>query len=70
MVGLSRFVQRMGCQERLALVFLPVMIFLAWMCTDMILKSLDADAIDYNPNASHYYNISENMHINHTFESA
>ena len=69
MVGLSRFVQRVGCQERLALVFFSVMIFLVWMCPVVVLKSSDGDVIDYVANASHYYNISENVYINHTFDS-
>ena len=69
MVGLSRFVQRVGCQERLALVFFSVMIFFVWICVILSLKNSNADVIDYIVNASHYYNISENMYINRTFES-
>ena len=45
------------------------MIFLVWMCAVVVLKSSDGDVIDYVANASHYYNISENVYINHTFDS-
>ena len=69
MAGLSRFIQRMGCQERLALVFLALMMFFVWLYIILVLKISDANVIDYVVNASHYYNISEGMYINHTFVS-
>ena len=69
MVGLSRFVQRMGCQERLALVFFSVMIFFVWICVILSLKNLDGNVIDYIMNSSHYYNMTgEKTYINQTFE--
>ena len=70
MVGLSRFLQRVGCQERFGLVLLCFMLFLGWICVILTLKNLDSHVIDYLVNSSHYCNISgENVYINHTFES-
>ena len=68
MVGLSRFIQRVGCQERFGLALLCFTLFLGWMCVILSLKNLESGVIDYIANSSHYYNISgENVYINHTF---
>ena len=69
MVGISRFVQRVGCQERFGLTLLCFTLFLGWICVILNLKNLYEDVIDYIMNSSQYYNTSgENVYINHTFE--